>query len=251
MLIGAVILGVARLSLVGPTPKAFAQKVGASRFVFRRIAIMVRHLFAAAAVLAAGVLLGAAAPGAPSGAQGDPAIAQREAALLHGPASETLGNPKGDVTIVEFFDYACPFCKAVEPRLEAFLKADRKVRLVVEEFPILTPQSVIASRAALAAARQGKYAAFHQALMSYRGGLDEDAIIGVARDVGLDIKRLRKDMADPAVQAAIESNLKLARSIGAHSTPTFIVDDRILTQPSATIIFPELAAASRHAHGRG
>lgn len=211
---------------------------------------MVRHLLGAAALLAAGITLGITAPGAPSWAQGEPAIVQQEDALLHGPASETLGNPKGDVTIIEFFDYACPFCKAAEPRLEDFLKTDKSVRLVVEEFPILTPQSVVASRAALAAARQGKYAAFHQALMLYRGGLDEDAIFGVARDVGLNIGKLRKDMADPALQTAIDANLKLARAIGAHGTPTFIVDGRILTQPSATISFPDLAAASRRAHKR-
>ncbi|HEY4031130.1 MAG TPA: DsbA family protein [Caulobacteraceae bacterium] len=209
---------------------------------------MVRHLLSTAAVLAAAIALAATAPGATSWAQGDPAIVQHQDALLHGPASETLGNPKGDVTIIEFFDYACPYCKAAEPRLEDFLKADRNVRLVVEEFPILTPQSVVASRTALAAARQGKYAAFHQALMAYRGGLDEDAILGVARKVGLDMEKLRRDAADPALQAAIDANLKLARAIGAHGTPTFIVDGRILTQPSASISFPDLAAASRRAH---
>jgi len=208
----------------------------------------VRHTITAlTALLALGAAVSTAARPSSSG---DPAIVQHEDALLHGPASHALGNPNGDVTIVEFFDYACPYCKAVEPRLEAFLKADKKVRLVVEEFPILTPQSAIASRAALAADRQGKYAAFHQALMTYRGGLDEDAILGVAKDVGLDIPRLRRDMADPKLTAAIDANLKLAQTIGVRGTPTFIVDDRILTQPSATIDFSELAAASRKAHGR-
>ncbi|HZC17109.1 MAG TPA: DsbA family protein [Caulobacteraceae bacterium] len=169
--------------------------------------------------------------------------------MLHGPASEVLGNPRGDVTIIEFFDYACPFCKAAEPRLEAFLKADRNTRLVVEEFPILSPQSIIASRVALAAARQGKYAAFHQALMLYRGRLDEAAIFGVAQAVGLDVARLRRDMDAPALTAAIASNLKLARAIGVPGTPTFIIDGRILTQPSASLNFPDLAAASRRSHG--
>lgn len=207
-----------------------------------------RHMInALAALLALGVAVPTAAqPSSP----GDPVIAQHEEALLHGPASHALGNPNGDVTIIEFFDYACPFCKAAEPRLEAFLKADRKARLVVEEFPILTPASAIASRAALAADRQGKYAAFHQALMLHRGGLDEDAILGVAKDVGLDVRRLKRDMADPKLMAAIDANLALAKAIGAHGTPIFIVDDRILTQPSATIDFPELAAASRKARER-
>jgi protein-disulfide isomerase len=177
-------------------------------------------------------------------------VATHAGALLHGPASETLGDPNGDVTIIEFFDYACPFCKAVEPRLEAFLEADKNTRLVVEEFPILTPQSEVASRAALAAARQGKYAAFHRALMSYRGHLDEAAIFDVARSVGLNVGKLRQDMADPRLKAAIDANLRLARAIGVHGTPTFIVDGHILTQPSAAISFPDVAAAARRSHGR-
>jgi len=205
----------------------------------------------AAIALAAVLAVGGAAPtvAGPSSA-GDPVIVQHQDALLHGAAGHILGNPNGDVTVIEFFDYACPYCKAAEPRLQAWLKSDKNVRLVVEEFPILTPQSAIASRAALAADRQGKYAAFHQALMLYRGGLDEDAILGVAKDVGLNVQRLRRDMADPKLMAAIDASLKLARTIGVHGTPTFIVDDRILTQPSATIDFSELAAASRKAHGR-
>jgi protein-disulfide isomerase len=176
---------------------------------------------------------------------------ERQAALLRSPASQVLGNPTGDVIVIEFFDYACPFCKAVEPRLQAFLKADRKARLVVEEFPILTPQSAIASRAALAAARQGKYAEFHRALMLYRGELDEAAIFQVAHAVGLDVARLRRDMGSPALAAAIASNLKLARAIGVQGTPTFIIDGRIVAQPSATIDFPSLAAASRRSHRHG
>jgi protein-disulfide isomerase len=212
---------------------------------------MARTLRHSIIALAAMLVLGVAAPtAARSPSSGDPVIVRHEDDLLHGPASHTLGNPNGDVTIIEFFDYACPYCKAAEPRLEAFLKADRNVRLVVEEFPILTPASAIASRAALAADRQGKYAAFHQALMLYRGGLDEDAILGVAKDVGLNIQRLRRDMANPKLTAAIDANLKLAKTIGAHGTPTLIVDDRILTQPSATIDFPALAAASRKARER-
>jgi protein-disulfide isomerase len=202
-----------------------------------------------ALALVVGLLSAAAAPAAGEPpAPGGALTPERQAALLRSPASQVLGNPTGDVTVIEFFDYACPFCKAVEPRLEAFLKADRKARLVVEEFPILTPQSPIASRAALAAARQGKYAEFHRALMLNRGALDEVAIFEVAHAVGLDVARLRRDMASPALAAAIASNLKLARSIGVQGTPTFIIDGRIVVQPSASIDFPSLAAASRRAH---
>lgn len=178
----------------------------------------------------------------------DPVIAAHQAALLSQPANQILGNPHGDVTIVEFFDYACPFCKAAEPRVEALLQGDKGVRLEVKEFPVLGPQSIVASRAALAATRQNKYAAFHQALLLHKGGLDEDVIYAVAREVGLDVSRLKKDMADPAITAAIQANLKLANDIHVHSTPTFIVNERIVTEPSATLDFGQLARNARQAH---
>jgi protein-disulfide isomerase len=178
----------------------------------------------------------------------DPLIAAHASGLLRDRGTQVLGNPRGDVTIVEFFDYACPFCRAVEPRVEALLQRDPGVRLVVKEFPILGPASAVASRAALAAARQGKYAAYHQALLLHHGGLDEAAIYEVAHDLGLDVNRLKKDMADPAIAAEIQGSLKLAREIHVSGTPTFIVDNRIVTQPSATIDFAQLVRGSRQSH---
>jgi protein-disulfide isomerase len=192
-----------------------------------------------AALVASGAYGAMAAPG------GDPTIAAHAAGLLNDRQTQTLGHPQGDVTIVEFFDYACPFCKAAEPRIEALLKQDKGVRLVVKEFPVLGPDSVVASRAALAAARQGRYAAFHQALLLHHGGLDEPAIFEVAHDVGLDVQRLKRDMADPAITAEIQANLKLAHDIHVPGTPTFIVDNRIVTQPSSSLDFVQLARASR------
>ena len=112
------------------------------------------------------------------------AIVQQRAALLDDPDSPVGGNPKGDVTIVEFFDYRCPYCKQVEPALEALLKQDPKLRIVYKEFPILGPASVIASRVALAARDQGKYAAFHHAMMATKGSIDEKVILQVAASVG-------------------------------------------------------------------
>ena len=213
---------------------------------------MTRIAICTALALTVGLLSSAAPPAeAQPPALAGPISVERQHALLRSPASQVLGNPTGDVTVIEFFDYACPFCKAVEPRLQAFLKADRKARLVVEEFPILTPQSSLASRAALAAARQGKYAEFHRALMLNRGALDEGAIFQVAHAVGLDVARLRHDMGSTALAAAIASNLKLARTIGVQGTPTFIIDGRIVAQPSASIDFPSLAAASRRSHRHG
>jgi protein-disulfide isomerase len=175
----------------------------------------------------------------------DQVVASKAAALLHDAGSPVLGNRAGDVAVVEFFDYACSFCKAAEPRLETLVKSDKGVKLIVKEFPILTPESLIASKAALASAKQGKYAPFHQALMLYRGPLTEAVIFDTARGVGLNVLRLRKDMASPAITDEILANFNLARSLRIFGTPAFIVGDHIQTGPSAEIDFPKAVAAAR------
>jgi protein-disulfide isomerase len=175
----------------------------------------------------------------------DQRIAVRSEALNNAPASPVLGNPAGDVVIVEFFDYACPYCKAVEPRLEALLKSDRKVKLVLKEFPILTPQSMIATRAALASVRQGKYRSFHQAMMNFRGQLLESDIFDMAKGAGLDLTRLRRDMPAPEISDEIIANFNLARGIRAFQTPVFIVGNHVMSSESASIDFPKAVAAAR------
>jgi protein-disulfide isomerase len=171
-------------------------------------------------------------------------IAQRQA-LWEDPESPVLGDPHGDVTIVEFFDYACSYCKAVEPRLESALRADPHVRLILKEFPILTPESMIAARASLASRRQHKYRQFHQALMAYRGPWDEDAIFSTAQRVGLNVVRLRHDMASPSIANELLENFNLARGLRIFQTPGFVVGDHILTGPSAQIDFPAVIEQAR------
>ncbi len=167
-------------------------------------------------------------------------------ALQNDRDSPVLGDPHGNVTIVEFFDYACPYCKAVEPRLESALRSDPHVKLILKEFPILTPESLIAARAALASRRQHKYRQFHEALMAYQGPWGEQAIFSTAQRVGLNIARLRRDMAAPAVANEIIANFNLARGLRLFQTPSFIVGDHILTGPSAQIDFPaEIGEARR------
>ena len=100
------------------------------------------------------------------------------------------GNPHGDVTIVEFFDYRCPYCRAVAPDLAKAVAADGKVRLIYKEFPILGPASTTAAKAALAAVRQGRYLVFHDRLFAFKGNLDDAAIYAIARELGLDVARL-------------------------------------------------------------
>jgi protein-disulfide isomerase len=178
----------------------------------------------------------------------DQLIAGNVSALLNDPLTPVIGNPKAGVAIVEFFDYTCPYCKAVEPRLEKLLKDDPRVKLVIKEFPILTPESLVAARAALASVKQGKYARFHQAMMMFRGQLTADAIFEMANDSGVDVKRLRKDMESPEIAGEIIANFNLARAIRVFQTPAFIVNNHLLTGPSAEIDFPKIVAAARAPH---
>ena len=183
---------------------------------------------------------------AAEGKDRDERIAARLDALENNPASPVLANPQGIVTIIEFFDYTCPYCKAAEPRLMRLVDQDKRVKLVMKEFPILTKASVIASRAALASARQGKYRAFHLALMRREGVLDEAGIFETARMVGLDEKRLRRDMTGPDVADEIIANFNLARGIRVFQTPAYIVGGHFVTGDSADIDFArEVARAKR------
>jgi len=175
----------------------------------------------------------------------DQLIAGKTTALLDDPLTPILGDRQADIAVVEFFDYACPYCKAVEPRLEKLLKDDKRVKLVVKEFPILTPESLIAAKAALASVKQGKYERFHQALINFRGRLLTSTIFEIAEDVGLDVDRLRKDMLAPEVTDEIIANFNLARGLRIFETPTFIVGTHMLTEPSAEIDFPKVVADAR------
>ena len=172
-------------------------------------------------------------------------ITARWQALANDPASPVIGGGNGDVTIVEFFDYTCPYCKAVEPRLEALLKADPRVKLVLKEFPILAPQSLIASRAALAATTQGKYMAYHNAMMGFEGRLTEANIFDMAKAAGLDVARLKRDMNAPSISDQIISVFNLARGIRAFQTPVFIINGKLLSSESASIDFRREVALAR------
>src|SRR6188508_3369018 len=131
-------------------------------------------------------------------------LVERRKEILDDPESPVGGNPKGDVSVVEFFDYRCPYCKQVMPALDALLAKDKQLRFVYKEFPVLGPDSVHAARAALAARKQGKYEAMHRALMAVKGQLDEAAILKVAASVGLDIDRLKADTAAPEIDQALK-----------------------------------------------
>lgn len=156
------------------------------------------------------------------------AVAAHKEQLLRDRDTPVLGNPSGDVTLVEFFDYRCPYCKQVAPALTQLLKEDRNLRLVMKELPILGPDSVLAARAALAAHAQGKYEAMHMALLRHRGTYDETVIQKIAKEVGLDGARLKTDMEKPEIAAMIDRNRTLARALAVTGTPAFIIGDQVL-----------------------
>jgi protein-disulfide isomerase len=176
-------------------------------------------------------------------------IAARLDILTGDPGAPVIGNPKAESAIVEFFDYTCSYCKAVEPRLEALVNRDHRVRLVLKEFPILAPVSLVASRAALAAARQGKYRAFHNVMMRYEGLLTQMDVMEMAKASGVDVARMRRDMDAAKVSDQIISVFNQARGIQVFQTPAFIVAGprgaHILNSESAAIDFGREAAAMR------
>lgn len=150
-----------------------------------------------------------------------------QATLKNDPNAPVLGNPDGDVTMVEFFDYNCPYCRRVKPEMEALLAADANVRVVYREWPILGEGSVFAARAALASRNQGKYEEFHWAMMELKQRAEEASVLRIAEDIGLDIAQLRRDMDAPEVEEHIQTSMRLAQSLGFNGTPSFVIGDRL------------------------
>lgn len=155
-------------------------------------------------------------------------VEERRAEIFADPASPVAGNPEGDVTLAQFFDYNCSYCRAAASLVTQAKDADPGLKLVYKEFPILGPSSNFAARAPLASTAQGKYEASHHALIAYSGAVDERSTLEIAEHVGLDTKQLTLDMEDSAISAAIERNLALANDLRIVGTPTFVVGDEIV-----------------------
>jgi protein-disulfide isomerase len=164
----------------------------------------------------------------PRGAEPQVALASHGEDIFRDPDSPAGGNPEGDVTLVEFFDYNCPYCRQTAPLIAQIEAADPRLRVVYKQFPILGPGSVFAAKAALAAHRQEKFLAFHRALYQIRGPVDESRTLGAAEATGLDVARLKSDMRDPAIEAMLSRNLALARQLGINDTPGFVIGRQIL-----------------------
>ncbi|WP_136616296.1 MULTISPECIES: DsbA family protein [Mesorhizobium] len=142
------------------------------------------------------------------------------------------GNAEGDVTLVEFFDYNCPYCRQMAPVMEQAVADDPQLKIVYKEFPILGPDSLFAAKAALAADKQGKYTAFHKALIGSRTRVTEAVVLKIAAEAGLDVERMKTDMQQPDIQALIDRNVELAQALRITGTPGFVVGDQIF--PGAT-----------------
>lgn len=139
-----------------------------------------------------------------------------------------IGNPDASVTVVEFFDYQCPYCKRMAQDLAEIAAEDPDVKIVFKEFPVFGRESTLANRAALASEKQGKYLEFHLAVMGLRGAPSENAIFRIASRLGMDLERLRRDMQAPSIDNQIQINLQLARQVGVRGTPAFIVGDQLV-----------------------
>jgi protein-disulfide isomerase len=148
--------------------------------------------------------------------------------MLVTPADPIAGNPKGDVTIVEFFDTRCPYCKRLEPVMAEFLAQDHNVRLVYKDLPILGAASVLGTKALLAAQKQNGYEKLRTAVMKLPPDTTKPMIQATAEKLGLDWPRLSRDMDDPAIQQRIDANLKLARTLNIQGTPALVVGNQIV-----------------------
>lgn len=167
--------------------------------------------------------------------------------LEQDPNAIILGNPDGDVTVVEFFDYNCPYCRRAMPQVDALVERDPNVRLVYREWPILGEGSVFAARAALASRKQGKYEEFHVAMMGMAGRAEEASVLRIARDVGLDIDQLRRDMEAPEVVEHIQTSMELTQALGFSGTPSFVIGDALIPGFVEADVLIEQVAATRQA----
>lgn len=160
-------------------------------------------------------------------AQSDVLSSQR-AFLETDPNAPVLGNPDGDVTVVEFFDYNCPYCRRAKPALLELIEFDPNVRLVYREWPILGDGSTFAAKAALASRNQDKYEEFHWAMMGMNGSAEESSVLRIANEIGLDIEKLKTDMESEEIADHIQNSMRLAQSLGFSGTPSFVIGDNLV-----------------------
>ena len=156
------------------------------------------------------------------------AIKEHASAIFKSSGDLVAGNPDGSVTLVEYFDYNCGYCKRALPDVLKLVDEDKDLKIVMKEFPILGPGSTFAARAALASKAQGKYWEFHLALLELRGAATEQTVLKVAKNIGLDVDKLKKDMESPDVDKVLGTNMATAQALGINGTPAFVIDDKLI-----------------------
>jgi protein-disulfide isomerase len=169
--------------------------------------------------------------------------------LFKSPRGVIVGGRDGDVNFVEFFDYNCGFCKKAMADMIDLMKADPKLRVTLKEFPVLGAPSVEAAQVAVAVRMQDqggkKYLDFHQKLLSSRGPVDRAKAMAAAKESGLDMARLEKDVASPEVKATIEENFKMAEDIGLNGTPSYVIGEQVVVGAIGADALKEKIAAAR------
>jgi protein-disulfide isomerase len=165
--------------------------------------------------------------------------------IFRSPADPVTGNPKGDVTVVEFIDYNCGWCKKSLPEMLSLVTADKNIRLVTKQFPIFGEGSEYAARAALAAQRQNKFDQLHQALYSQQEQITAEVVDRVAQSIGINVVQMKKDIESEDIATAIATNLELGKVLKIEGTPAFIVDEKILPGFIASAVLAQDVASVR------
>ena len=172
-------------------------------------------------------------------------IADLGDALLRNPADPVAGNPKGDVTLVEFFDVRCPYCRRMLPVFEALLKQDGNIKVVYKDLPVLGPASIAGAKALMASQNQGGYIKLHALLMAANPAMDEATLKAASDKAGLDWARLKRDMEAPEIKARIDANLALSRQLDIQGTPAYIIGTRLLPGAVELAELQDAVAAAR------
>jgi protein-disulfide isomerase len=180
--------------------------------------------------------------------QAQQVIDKEASALFNAPNTPVIGNPKGNITLVEFFDYQCPYCKRVSPGINQLIKDNANLRVVYKELPIFGDSSMFAAQAALASQTQNKYLAFHNALMAAKPPFTSDQVLTIAKSVGIDVDKLQNDMKSEAVMSEIKNNIALANEMQLVGTPAFVVatvkiDGKQVAKPAKSMFIPGAVSA--------
>jgi protein-disulfide isomerase len=178
-------------------------------------------------------------------------VKQNKEVLFNSAHQVTLGNPKGDVTMVEFFDYNCGYCKKALGDMLTLLKNDANLKVVLKEYPVLGPGSLEAAQVAVAARMQDKtggkkYLDFHQRLLGGHGPADKARALAAAKEAGFDMARLEKDMASEEVRETLKENMKVADAIGLNGTPSYIIGSDVVIGAQGYDVLKEKVDAARH-----